>query len=99
MTPERAKELLPIIQAFAEGKQIQTRPNDEFSWQDVAQPCWDDKQQYRIKPEKKVGYAILRTHTNLLSMKVHKTEAEAQKELSMWQASEKCRVVKIEWEE
>ena len=29
MTREKAKELLPIIQAFAEGKVIQTKNGDE----------------------------------------------------------------------
>lgn len=36
MTPERAKELLPVIQAFAAGKRIQFQPaNMPFSWVDA----------------------------------------------------------------
>ena len=35
MTSEQAKELLPIIQAYAEGKTIQYR-NAEGEWKDVA---------------------------------------------------------------
>ena len=55
MTREEAKELLPIIQAFAEGKTIQVRINNDSSWTDLL----DDKleisnlYEYRIKPEPK----------------------------------------------
>lgn len=57
MTREEAKQLLPIIQAFAEGKTIQVKVTDN-RWYD-----WGDKtdelnfnsgpQSYRIKPEPK----------------------------------------------
>ena len=52
MTREEAKELLPIIQAWAEGKNIQFLSDGE--WQDINQTdftCYPDK--YRIKPEPK----------------------------------------------
>ena len=55
MTREEANELLPIIQAFAEGKTIQVRINNDSSWTDLL----DDKleisnlYEYRIKPEPK----------------------------------------------
>ena len=50
MTREEAKELLPIIQAWAEGKTIQFLINGE--WEDIDQSdfaCGPDK--YRIQPE------------------------------------------------
>ena len=50
MTREEAKELLPIIQAWAEGENIQFLSDGE--WQDISQAdftCYPDK--YRIKPE------------------------------------------------
>ena len=51
MSPERAKELLPVFQAFAEGKQIQFRsPPHEGQWKDIPQPCWLSDCEYRIKP-------------------------------------------------
>ena len=54
MTREEAKDYLPIIQAFAEGKDIQIR--------NITDDCWDDinddrmsfcakAEAYRIKPE------------------------------------------------
>ena len=58
MNRERAKELLPIIQAYVEGKDIQFRSNEyEGSWIDM--PTEDEltrtfpaeDYQYRIKPE------------------------------------------------
>ena len=54
MTREQAKELLPIIQAFAEGKAIEIYNNTE--WQDliIESIKFDCKPScYRIKPEPK----------------------------------------------
>lgn len=52
MTREEAKELLPIIQAFAEGKTIQVWTND--TWVDEEYPCFfEELSQFRIKPESK----------------------------------------------
>lgn len=57
MTREEAKELLPIIQAFAEGKSIQVRNYDD-SWRNIdnekAIMAFGKKpSEYRIKPEPK----------------------------------------------
>lgn len=52
MTRQDAKELLPIIQAWVEGKNIQFLSDGE--WHDINQAdftCYPDK--YRIKPEPK----------------------------------------------
>ena len=56
MTREEAKNLLPIIQAFAEGKDIQIRNITDDGWDDIN----DDRmsfcakaEAYRIKPEPK----------------------------------------------
>lgn len=54
MNHERAKELLPIIQAYAEGKTIQFRRRYSDVWADVraSEPSFDDLNLfYRIKPE------------------------------------------------
>lgn len=55
MTKEEAKQLLPIIQAYAEGKTIQTRysfgENMEITWKDVEDPTFTSAGYYRIKPE------------------------------------------------
>ena len=51
MTREEAKELLPFMQAFAEGKTIQVWAND--TWQDEEYPSFRELSLFRIKPEPK----------------------------------------------
>ena len=52
MTREEAKELLPIIQAWAEGKNIQFLSDGE--WHDVYETdFYGNPDKYRIKPEPK----------------------------------------------
>ena len=52
MTREQAKELLPIIQAFAEGKTVQFL--DGGKWADVYETDFHESPvKYRIKPEPK----------------------------------------------
>lgn len=48
----RAKELAPIIQAYGEGKSIETRVSHIAPWIELSVPPeWSDNQDYRIKPE------------------------------------------------
>lgn len=50
MTRKEAKELLPIIQAWVEGKTIQYKLKG--GWQDMDNPSFNDlPSEYRIKPE------------------------------------------------
>ena len=46
---------MPIIQAFAEGKAIESRciKGDKSLWYDDEDPSFDDDLEYRIKPEQK----------------------------------------------
>ena len=50
MTREEAKELLPIMQAFAEGKTIEYRESGG-AWKVAHTPTWSSRFFYRIKPE------------------------------------------------
>ena len=52
MTREEAKELLSIIQAYAEGKNIEYSYDGE-QWESTDTPSWDCNIMYRIKPEPK----------------------------------------------
>ena len=52
MTREEAKALLPIMQAFAEGKTIEFRACDG-EWKVANTPTWSSHLFYRIKPEPK----------------------------------------------
>lgn len=50
MTREEAKELLPIMQAFVEGKTIEYRESGG-AWKVAHTPTWSSRLFYRIKPE------------------------------------------------
>ena len=52
MTREETKRLLPIIQAFADGKTIETQDTNGV-WQAENDPSWIWWRSYRIKPETK----------------------------------------------
>ena len=53
MNRKEAAKLLPIIQAYAEGKAIESRciKGDTSLWYDDKDPSFDDDFEYRIKPE------------------------------------------------
>lgn len=55
MDRNQAKEFYPILQAFAEGKTVQSRciKGDKSLWYDDEDPSFDDDFEYRIKPESK----------------------------------------------
>lgn len=55
MNRNQAKELLPIIKAFSEGKVIESRciKGDKSLWYDDEDPSFDGDFEYRIKPEPK----------------------------------------------
>lgn len=53
MNRQQAKELLPTIQAFAEGKTIEARTNSISKWIETTTPTFDLLHEYRIKPEPK----------------------------------------------
>ena len=47
------KEMLPVLQAFADGKTIESRyiKGDKSLWYDDEDPSFDNDFEYRIKPE------------------------------------------------
>ena len=53
MTREEVKEMLPVLQAFADGKTIERRciKGDKSLWYDDEDPNFDNDFEYRIKPE------------------------------------------------
>lgn len=56
MTRERAKELLPIIQAYSEGKEIEASNKNGCvsAWEHTNSPSWREDFDYRIKQEPKL---------------------------------------------
>ena len=55
MTREEVKKMLPVLQAFAEGKTIESRciKGDKSLWYDDEDPSFNNDLEYRIKPEQK----------------------------------------------
>ena len=55
MTREEIKKMLPILQAFADGKTIESRyiKGDKSLWYDDEDLSFDNDLEYRIKPEPK----------------------------------------------
>ena len=53
MTREEIKKMLPILQAFVDGKTIESRciKGDKSLWYDDEDPSFDYDFEYRIKPE------------------------------------------------
>ena len=53
MTREEVKEMLPVLQAFVDGKTIESRciKGDKSLWYDDEDPSFDDDLEYRIKQE------------------------------------------------
>ena len=53
MTKEEVKKMLPVLQAFAEGKTIESRciKGDKSLWYDDEDPSFDNDLEYRIKPQ------------------------------------------------
>lgn len=60
MTPERAKELLPVITAFAEGKPIRARLKDCDNWARVNYPEWINEYDYEVAPQPVEGWGLIR---------------------------------------
>ena len=55
MTREEVKEMLPVLQAFVDGKTIESRciKGDKSLWYDDEDPSFDNDFEYRIKPDPK----------------------------------------------
>lgn len=80
---EQIKNLLPILQAFAEGKPIQIRirgedwsnchNTDDFILYDEMQ---ENDYEYRIKPEKKSGWVLVYPDGSMSHPFVTKEEAQ-----------------------
>lgn len=55
MNRERTRELLPVMQAYADGSDVQYKADEATGWQDLGQedPEWCVESEYRIKPPSK----------------------------------------------
>jgi len=53
MDQKRAKELLPVFTAFANGKKIESEDRNKNRWFNCPEPHWIEGVTYRIQREKK----------------------------------------------
>lgn len=51
MTKEATKNLIAVMQAYVDGKQIQYTDAESENWTDIESPEWDPNYDYRVKPE------------------------------------------------
>lgn len=51
MNRQQAKEILPLVQALAEGKIIEVKSKSSTEWIETSNPRLDKYHDYRIKPE------------------------------------------------
>ena len=74
MNRERAKELLPIIQAFAEGKTVQAKKLAGEGWIDINNfiDFFDaDEREWRIKPEPREFWLIEHQDGSISFKQIH----------------------------
>jgi hypothetical protein len=50
MTREEAKQLLPVIQAYAEGKEVQYYYKNGETWCGIEEPSFNPDCEWRVKP-------------------------------------------------
>lgn len=85
MNPKRAKELLPVIQAFADGRVIEYS-DDDRSWVPIAgsnpEAYFIDRHKYRIKPEPLVIY--VRVHEDGTIGEVLEDKDNRPREMNGW---------------
>lgn len=79
MNRDEAKQLLPIIQAYAEGKEVQYRDFGDWNdYDDDCEPDFTDKPaHYRIKPEPVECWAVVFSDGDI--SRSYPTECEARK--------------------
>lgn len=53
MDREEAKKILPVFQAFAEGKEIQFYSPTTMQWEELVTPAFSPDYSYRVKPEQR----------------------------------------------
>lgn len=100
MTPQRAKELLPVIQAFINGKAIQYKDKhmiadeDPPDWRVCFNPSWNDACDYRVAPEKKKGWVLVFKNNNI-GTTIHPTKELA----GTFRTFGTVAIIEIEYEE
>lgn len=98
MTRDECKKLLPIMQAFAEGKTIQFRTHPNDRWQDIEDPSWYENVEYRVKPEvvKVEMWAVVNVDTGCMWNTFEEETDAVHCAENAWHGQGNQRVVKLE---
>lgn len=76
-------DLIPIMQAFVDGKKIQVRDAAEDStWLDTPNPDWYPGKEYRVKPEPLAKFLIIECERNMSTGEVFTRRDAAEKALA-----------------
>ena len=85
MNRERTKKLLPIIEAFANGEDIQIKASDKWlTWESYS---FDSKSEYRIKPNPREWWVNVYDKGSV----IHETKESARS----GSAHTKCELIKV----
>jgi len=82
MTRDEAKALLPIIQAYADGKEIQHRAREHHEWVVIGDCSFNFSPDcYRIKPELQTVYVVFFDDGTGRYWRIHSTREGAEKDV------------------
>jgi len=99
MTP---KEIIDVVQAFEEGKEIEFKPkNKSYSWETINEPAWSfDIHDYRVKQKEKELYQYLihdsQRNTYQATIRFYQNSFDLQSELkSDWKIIQRLNHTKV----
>ena len=95
MTPKQAKELLPVIHAFAEGKAVQFFSEERGAWLTDPNPSFHLSRKWRVKPEKVVRWVNVYPGVQVWLEGVWNTKEDADRN----SISNRIACIRIEFEE
>jgi hypothetical protein len=78
MTRDEAREFAKVVQAYADGQDVQWRePDVDRPWCDDFEPDFDTNFQWRIKSEPREWWVVVSCHGNCLKTCKNRADAEA----------------------
>ena len=82
MTRDHIKRLLPILTAYADGKEIQYK-DFRGNWHDAECPTWAGRAEYRVKPDPVVRYINVFQHkSGAIITVMYETQEYAERDAS-----------------
>lgn len=95
MNREQAKRLLPIIQAFADGEDVQSEVICENGWADISYPDFDPVYKWRIKPKPLERWLVVNRDGETFTYKTHEKADATAEEMNRCGHAKPYRVVRM----